>query len=83
MRKLQEDGSSGWSSTETVGQTEGISGGIFVINGSEADTYSQAVGTNGSEGWSESAGVSQSVGQTVGNSYSECICSGIAKRNKS
>ena len=67
------NGSSGWSSTETVGKTEGISGGIFVINGSDADTYSQATGANGSEGWSESAGVSNSVGQTAGNSYSESV----------
>lgn len=67
------NGSSGWSSTETVGKTEGISGGIFVINGSDADTYSQATGANGSEGWSESAGISNSVGQTAGNSYSESV----------
>ena len=67
------NGSSGWSSTETVGKTEGISGGIFVINGSDADTYSVATGANGSEGWSESAGVSNSVGQTAGNSYSESV----------
>ena len=67
------NGSSGWSSTETVGKTEGISGGIFVINGSDADSYSQATGANGSEGWSESAGISNSVGQTAGNSYSESV----------
>lgn len=67
------NGSSGWSSTETVGKTEGISGGIFVINGSDADTYSQATGANGSEGWSESAGINNSVGQTAGNSYSESV----------
>ena len=67
------NGSSGWSSTETVGKTEGISGGIFVINGSDADTYSVATGANGSEGWSESAGISTSVGETVGNSYSESV----------
>ena len=67
------NGSSGWNSTETVGKTEGISGGIFVINGSDADTYSQATGANGSEGWSESAGISNSVGQTAGNSYSESV----------
>ena len=67
------NGSSVWSSTETVGKTEGISGGIFVINGSDADTYSQATGANGSEGWSESAGISNSVGQTAGNSYSESV----------
>ena len=67
------NGSSGWSSTETVGKTEGISGGIFVINGSDADTYSQATGTNGSEGWSQSAGESVSVSESAGNSFSESV----------
>lgn len=63
-------GSSGWSSTNTVGKTEGISGGIFIINGSDADTYSEATGTNGSEGWNSSTGTSSSVANASGTSQS-------------
>lgn len=67
------NGSTGWNSTETVGQTSGISGGIFVINGSDTDSYSQATGTNGSEGWSQSSGSSFSQGETAGSSFTESV----------
>lgn len=67
------NGSSGWNSTTTIGKTEGLSGGIFVINGSEADTYSEATGSNGSEGWSNSTGTSNSTANTSGTSTSESV----------
>lgn len=66
-------GSSGWSSTSTVGKTSGISGGIFVINGSDADNYSEATGSNGSEGWNSSSGTSVSNGTTNGTSLTETV----------
>ena len=65
------NGSSGWNSSTTAGTTSGVSGGIFVINGSEADNYSETSGSNGSEGWNESSGTSYSVGKTSGSSFSE------------
>ena len=65
------NGSSGWSSGTTTGTTSGVSGGIFVVNGSEADSYSETSGSNGSEGWSNSSGTSYSVGNTSGSSFSE------------
>jgi len=66
-------GSSGWSSTTTVGKTEGLSGGIFVINGSEADTYSEATGSNGSEGWNNSSGTSHSTANATGTTTSSSV----------
>lgn len=67
------NGSTGWNSGTTTGTTSGVSGGIFVINGSDADSYSESSGTSGSEGWSSSAGTSQSVGTSAGSSYSESV----------
>ncbi len=66
-------GSSGWSSNTSVGQTDGISGGIFVINGSEADTYSESSGSNGSEGWNSSSGTSYSSTSGTGTSLSQSV----------
>ena len=66
-------GNTGWNSSTTAGTTSGVSGGIFVINGSDADSYSESSGTSGSEGWSSSTGTSQSVGTTAGSSYSESV----------
>ena len=66
-------GNTGWNSGSTTGTTSGVSGGIFVVNGSEADSYSESTGTSGSEGWSSTAGTSQSVGTSAGSSYSESV----------
>lgn len=74
-------GSSGWSSTTTIGQTDGVSGGIFVINGSSADTYSEATGTNGSEGWNSSSGTSQSIASGTGTSMSSSTGSSSGTTN--
>ena len=67
------NGSSGWNSSSSTGSTSGVSGGIFVINGSDTDTSSQSSGTSGSEGWSSSSGTSYSQGSTAGSSYSESV----------
>lgn len=66
-------GSTGWNSSETLGTTSGISGGIFVINGSDAESYSTATGSNGSEGWNNSTGTSHSNASTVGSSFTESV----------
>ena len=66
-------GNSGWSSTTTVGQTDSISGGIFVINGGEADTYSEATGSNGSEGWTNSSGTSNSTANSTGTTTTDSV----------
>ena len=66
-------GSSGWSSSTTVGQTDSINGGIFVINGGKADNYSEATGTNGSEGWTSSSGTSNSVANSTGTTTSSSL----------
>ena len=64
-------GSSGWSSSNSEGTTSGISGGIFVINGSSGDSSSTTNGRSGSEGWNSSSGVNNSVSSSVGGSYSQ------------
>lgn len=66
-------GSSGWSNSSTEGTTSGVSGGIFVINGSSGDSSSTTTGTSGSEGWSQSTAVNNSVSSSVGGSYSESV----------
>ncbi len=64
-------GSTGWSNSSTEGTTSGISGGIFVINGSSGDSSSNTTGTSGSEGWSSSTAVNNSVSSSTGGSFSE------------
>lgn len=64
-------GSSGWSSSNSEGTTSGISGGIFVVNGSSGDTSSSTTGTSGSEGWNSSTSTNSSVSSSVGGSYSQ------------
>lgn len=66
-------GSSGWSSGTTLGKTTGLSGGIFVINGSSADSYSESSGTSGSEGWNSSTGSSISDSTSSGTSITETV----------
>lgn len=61
-------GSSGWSNSSSEGTTSGISGGIFVINGSSGDSSSTTTGTSGSEGWSQSSSVNNSTTSSVGGS---------------
>ena len=70
-------GNSGWSSTVTKGKTEGISGGIFIINGSDADNYSEAEATNGSEGWSDSVSTNKSIANSTGTTFSDSV--GVSK----
>lgn len=64
-------GSSGWSSSNSEGTTSGVSGGIFVVNGSSGDTSSSTTGTSGSEGWNSSTSTNSSVSSSVGGSYSQ------------
>ena len=64
-------GSSGWSSSNSEGTTSGVSGGIFVVNGSSGDSSSSTTGTSGSEGWNSSTSTNSSVSSSVGGSYSQ------------
>lgn len=64
-------GSSGWSSSNSEGTTSGVSGGIFVVNGSSGDSSSSTTGTSGSEGWNSSSSTNNSVSSSVGGSYSQ------------